>query len=362
MTPPADETNAMYLPPSPGADFAVHLAGALSGSTDEFSALTEPHRHELRVHCYRILGSLTEAEDMVQETFLHAWRRLSTFQGRSSFRAWLYKIATNACLDALDKRRTRRLLPVNVVPATDPDSPIAPPSYEISWLEPFPDEWLVDRGATNPETRYSANESVSLAFLAALQSLPPRQRAVLILSDVLDWSAQEMADLLGTSLSAVASALHRARVTMAASYHGRIPEERGSLPADAHTREMLDRYMQAWQTADVDGLVDLLTEDAVLSMPPSPSWYRGRSDIRAFTLATLFADEAMFKGKAAGRWHLVPTYANGQPAFAMFQKLESGGYQPSGVQVLTLEAGRLAAIICFLDPTLNARFVPSPSI
>jgi RNA polymerase sigma-70 factor, ECF subfamily len=362
MTDPTEQVHNHAPDSSSSPDYATHLAAALQGNADEFNALTEPHRRELRVHCYRILGSLTEAEDMVQETFLHAWKRLATFQGRSTFRAWLYKIATNACLDALDKRRTRRLLPVNAAPAADPHAPILPPSAEISWLEPFPDEWLVDPGATNPESHYSAYESVSLAFLAALQTLPPRQRAVLILGDVLDWSAQEMADLLGTSLSAVASALHRARVTMAASYHGHAPEERSTLPADMHTREMLDRYMRAWQTADVDGLVDLLREDAVMSMPPSPSWYQGRFDIRAFTAATLFADESMFKGKAAGRWRLVSTRANGQPAFAVFQSLESGGFQASGIQVLSFESGQLAAITCFLDPTLNARFVSPPSV
>ncbi|HTP01908.1 MAG TPA: sigma-70 family RNA polymerase sigma factor [Anaerolineales bacterium] len=346
-------------PHQPNIDYSLRLTAALQGSADEFNALTEPHRRELRVHCYRILGSLTEAEDMVQETFLHAWRRLSTFEGRSSFRAWLYKIATNACLDALDKRRTRRLLPVNAVAAADPYSPIAPPPAEISWLEPFPDEWLADQAAANPETHYSAYESVSLAFLAALQTLPPRQRAVLILSDVLDWSAQEMADLLGTSPSAVASALRRARVTMAASYHGRSPEDNSARPPDPQTRQLLDRYVHAWQTADVDGLVDLLREDAVMSMPPFSTWYQGRPAIREFTLNALFADGGMFKGKAAGRWRLVPTAANRQPAFAVYQVLDSGDLQPTGIQVLTFERGVLAAITCFLDPTLTPRFVSS---
>ena len=360
MTTPADQAHTGPSVPSSGADYADHLTAALRGNADEFNALTEPHRSELRVHCYRILGSLTEAEDMVQETFLHAWNRLATFQGRSSFRAWLYKIATNACLDALDKRRTHRLLPVNAVPASDPHAPIAPPSAEISWLEPFPDEWLVDQSAANPETHYSAYESVSLAFLAALQTLPPRQRAVLILSDVLDWSAQEMAELLGASLSAVASALHRARATMTATYHGHAPEDRRALPTDKRTRDMLDRYVRAWQTADVNGLVNLLREDAVMSMPPSPSWYRGHAAIRSFTRATIFGDEGMFKGKAAGRWRLVPAHANGQPAFAVYERVEGGGWQPSGIQVLTFEAGKLSQVTCFLDPSLTPRFVPSP--
>jgi RNA polymerase sigma-70 factor (ECF subfamily) len=348
IDPPTAPSSAVY---------AGHLAAALQGNADEFNELTEPHRQELRVHCYRILGSLTEAEDMVQETFLHAWKRLATFQGRSSFRAWLYKIATNACLDELDKRRTRRRLPVDVTPPSDPQSPIAPPPTEISWLEPFPDEWLIDQAAANPEAHYSGYESVSLAFLAALQTLPPRQRAVLILSDVLDWSAQEMSDLLGTSLSAVASALHRARVTMAATYHGQTPQGGGGMPTDKRTRDILDRYVRAWQTADVDGLVNLLREDAVMSMPPSPSWYQGQQAIRGFVAATVFGDEGMFGGRAAGRWQLVPTQANGQPAFAVFQKLETGEVQPSGIQVLTLEDGGFSQITCFLDPSLTSRFV-----
>lgn len=339
-----------------------HLAAALQGNSDEFNQLTEPYRRELRVHCYRILGSLTEAEDMVQETFLHAWKSLATFQGRSTFRAWLYKIATNACLDELDKRRSRRLLPADLYPAADPRSPISPPPAEIGWLEPFPDEWLLDRTAANPEAHYSAYESVSLAFLAALQTLPPRQRAVLILSDVLDWSAREMADLLGASLPAVASALHRARATMAAAYHGHASHDRGRLPTDERTRALLDRYVHAWQTADVDGLVGLLREEAVLSMPPSPSWYRGPAAIRAFVAATLFADHGMFEGVAAGRWRLLPAQANAAPAFAVYERVGSGGWKPSGIQVLDFEAGRLSQVTCFLDPSLPARFgIQTPS-
>ena len=342
--------------PQTSPDQAARVAAALEGNADEFSQLTEPHRRELRVHCYRILGSLTEAEDMVQETFLHAWRRLGTFQGRSSFRAWLYKIATNACLDALDKQRRRRRLPTQAYPAADPRSAIAPPPNEISWLEPFPDEWLIDQAAINPEARYSAYESVSLAFLAALQSLPPRKRAVLILADVLDWSAQEIARLLGVSPSAVASALHRARSSMAGAYHRRAPEDRTGPPTDPRTRELLNRYVRAWQAADVDGLVSILKEDAVLSMPPSPSWYRGRAAIRQFAATTIFADEGMFKGKAAGRWRLVLTSANGEPAFAVFERIKDGDYRPFGIQVVSTDSARLSEITCFIDASLPPRF------
>lgn len=348
-------------PPGPpfNPDSTPHLAAALRGDAEAFNQLTEPYRRELRVHCYRILGSLVEAEDMVQETFLHAWKRLRTFQGRSTFRAWLYKIATNACLDALAKRRSRRLLPADVFPAADPHAPVAPPSTEITWLEPFPDEWLMDQAAADPEARYSIRESVSLAFLAALQILPPRQRAVLILSDVLDWSAQEMGELLGASLSAVASALRRARVTMAATYHGVAPEARRGAPTDARERQLLERYVQAWQSADVDGLVRLLKEEAVFSMPPSPTWYRGREAIRQFVAATLFADEGMFKGKAAGRWRLVGVHANGEPAFVVYERGEGGEFRPSAIYVLTVEDGKLAQMTCFLDPRLPERFVSS---
>ncbi len=353
--------NPLDEPPSPSRpEYAAHLAAALNGSADEFSQLTEPHRRELQIHCYRILGSLTDAEDAVQETFLHAWRRLGTFQGRSSFRAWLYKIATNACLDALDKqgrRHRQRTLPASAYPAADPHAPTAAPPTELTWLEPFPDEWLTDQAAVNPEARYSAYESISLAFLAALQTLPPRQRAVLILTDVLDWSAQETASLLGASLSAVTSALHRARSTMAEAYHRRVPEDRAASATDPRTRVLLDRYMHAWQAADVDGLVNLLKADAVFSMPPSPSWYRGRPAIREFISTAVFGDAGNFQGKAAGRWRLVPTSANGELAFAVYERTERGDYRPFGIHVLTLDANKVGQIICFIDPALPSRFV-----
>lgn len=340
----------------PGISQADQLAAALRGNAEAFNDLTEPSRRELQVHCYRVLGSLTEAEDMVQETFLHAWKRLATFQGRSSFRAWLHKIATNACLDVLDKRRSRRLLPTDLYPAADPRRALVPPAAEVNWLEPFPDEWMIDQAAANPEAHYSAYESISLAFLAALQTLPPRQRAALILSDVLDWSGHEIAELLGVSIPAVASALHRARVTMAATYHGRAPEDRGQLHTDQRTQELLNRYVQAWQTADVAGLVDLLKQDAILSMPPSPSWYRGRAAIREFAAATVFGDEGMFSGKAGGRWRLLSTRANGGPAFAVYERTDTNEYRASGLQVLISEAGRLTQITCFVDPSLPIHF------
>ena len=349
----------LMRPPDPIE--AARLAAARRGDQQEFSGLTEPYRHELQVHCYRILGSFHDAEDLVQETLLRAWRRLDTYQGRASFRAWLYKIATNACLDKLDRRRTQRSLPPGVRQASDPHAPIEPPILEPIWLEPFPDEWLSE-AMVDPEGRYTLVESVSFAFLAALQILPPRQRAALILSDVLDWSAREIAELLGLTISATNSALHRARATLNKQYHGREPEKLSPARVDRQTRLLLDRFMRAWERADVDGLVALLKEGATFAMPPSPAWYRGPASIGAFTRATVFADDGMFSGQASGRWRLLPTRANGRPAFAVYQRGAGTDYQAFGLHVLTLEAGQIVEIISFIDPSLPTRFGLPPTL
>jgi RNA polymerase sigma-70 factor (ECF subfamily) len=335
---------------------AGHLAAAQNGDANAFSELTEPYRRELQVHCYRILGSLHEPEDMVQETLLKAWRRLDSYEGRASFKAWLYKIATNTCLDFLDRRRSRRLLPLDVGPASDPEASIRPPSAEISWLEPFPDEWLRDAGAVNPEARYTDLESISLSFMTALQSLPPRQRAVLILRDVLDFSASETAEVLEITVSSANSALHRARDTLSRRYHGREPESSVAASQDERTQWLLDHFVQAWESADVAGLVALLKEDAVLAMPPSPSWYRGREAIRVFVAGTVFGENAMFAGKARGRWRLIPTRANASPAFAQYQRDDKDEYQAFGLHVLGHDAGGLSHIFSFIDPSLPLRF------
>jgi RNA polymerase sigma-70 factor (ECF subfamily) len=336
---------------------ARQLAAARRGSSREFSELAEPYRRELQVHCYRILGSLHDAEDMVQETMLRAWKRLDTYEGRASFRAWLYKIATNVCLDLLDQRRRRakRLLPNYLFSPADPHKPVEPPATEILWLEPLPDEWLADPSAANPETRYSTHESISLAFLIALQILPPRQRAALILKDVLDWPASDIADLLDTTTSSVNSALHRARVTLAKNYQGQKPQSivDGS---DEQTRKTLEKYVHAWQTADVNGLVALLKKDATLSMPPSPSWYAGRKNIGMFAGNILFANDGMFPGLASGRWKLLAIRANGQPGAAVYQRMENGEYHSFGVHVLTCDKGQISQISCFIDPSLPTRF------
>jgi RNA polymerase sigma-70 factor (ECF subfamily) len=338
---------------------ARQLAAAGRGNSHEFSELAEPYRSELQVHCYRILGSLHDAEDMVHETMLRAWKRLDTYEGRASFRAWLYKIATNVCLDTLDKRRRRakRLLPNDLYSPSDPQKPIEPPETEILWLEPLPDEWLADSSAVNPETRYSMHESISLAFLTALQLLPARQRAVLILKDVMDWPASEIADLLDTTTSSVNSALHRARVTLTKNYRGRKAQVSTANEPDEQTRKTLEKYVHAWQSADVNGLVALLKKDATLSMPPSPSWYSGRENIGMFAANTVFANDSMlFPGVASGRWKLLPVRANGQPGAAVYQRMENGEYHPFGIHVLGCEKGGISQITCFIDPSLSARF------
>jgi RNA polymerase sigma-70 factor (ECF subfamily) len=325
------------------------LAAARSGSQEDFGQLSEIYRNELLTHCYRMLGSLHDAEDLVQETFLRAWRRLETYEGRASFRAWLYKIATNACLDLLD-RRPKRLLPQDVAPAADPADTMQSPVTEPVWLEPFPDELLApaDNG---PEALYDARESITLAFLAALQTLPPRQRAVLILRDVLDWQASEVSSLLEISVPAGNSLLSRARTTLADHYqsHGRLGIR--STQPDEQTRSLLQRYVRAWQEADVDGLVTLLKEDATFPMPPLPQWYQGKAAIRAFVAATILA------GDARNRWRLTPVNANAQPAYAWFRKDEAtGAYQAYAIQLLTYEGDLLSDITTMGYPELFPEF------
>lgn len=330
-------------------DNSPQLRAALMGDKSEFSALAEPYRRELSVHCYRMLGSLQDAEDLVQETLLRAWQKLDTFEGRATFRAWLYKIATNACLDAL-ARRPKRTLPPQLQPPDDPSQPARPPLLEPIWLEPFPDDLLAEE-TMEPEARYAASESITLAFLAALQVLTPRQRAILILRDVLDWEAAEVARLLEITVAAVNSALHRARVTLAKNYRARGIDSLRISPGDDRTRDLLARYVRAWENADVDGLVELLKEDATFPMPPSPSWYQGREAIRQFVAANIFV------GNAQGHWRAVQTSANGCPAFAMYGLDETDGvYRAFGIEVLTLEGDKIADITTFPNPALLQYF------
>jgi len=310
-----------------------------------FGVLAESHRRELRVHCYRMLGSVQEAEEMVQETLLRAWDRRETYEGRSSLRAWLYKIATNLCIDAL-RRRPRRGLPVTREDASTLEQPIPASITEPIWLEPYPDD-LAAPEESNPEARYSKSESIRLAFLATLHLLPARQRAVLILRDVLDWQANEVAEALEQSVPSVKSALHRARATLA-RHHPLLNRENMTAPfADEELREQLDLYVRAWESADVEGLVALLREDSTFSMPPIPSWYRGRENIGALVRKTIFS------GQASGHWRLLPTRANAQPGFGLYKLNEgSGDYDGYGVQVVTFDGDRISDITTFRNPSL----------
>jgi RNA polymerase sigma-70 factor (ECF subfamily) len=329
------------------------LDAAKRGDRDAFQRLVEPYRRKLQLHCYRMLGSPQDAEDLVQETLLRAWRGLGGFEGRSSFRTWLYRIATNACLNALAKRvSVYRVLPESQGPASD-HMPEGAPATEIAWLEPYPDaalEGIADT-APGPDARYEMREAVQLAFVAAIQLLPPRQRAVLLLRDVLGWSAAETAGLLDTSVASANSALQRARATLGKRFPTGQP---ATLPApDDRQRALLDRYVQTWEGTDLDGFVALLREDAVLSMPPQREWYRGRGAIRAFF-------GWVWRGEAYGfrpSFRLVPTAANGQPAFAVYRRgPEQSEWRAPSLHVLTLQDGAIAALTTFRDPKVLVAF------
>jgi RNA polymerase sigma-70 factor, ECF subfamily len=316
-------------------------------SETEFSALLERHRAELRVHCYRMVGSFEDSEDLVQETFLRAWRARSTFSGGegSSLRAWLYRIATNASLDAL-RGRPRRMLAAPGPPA-DPDLPPAPPA-ELPWLQPYPDRLLAP-AEDEPGAAVVARETIELAFLAAIQHLPPRQRAVLILRDVLGWSASETAALLDASVASVNSALQRARATM----RERLPERRTDWARSAgpseEEREVLGRYLDAHDRGDVDALAQLLREDARLTMPPHPTWYEGRE---AIVVASAKGFDPSF-----GRLRGVVAAANLQPA-AAYYLLEPGEseYRALAFDVLRIEGGLVTEINSFVFPELFPAF------
>jgi RNA polymerase sigma-70 factor (ECF subfamily) len=323
------------------------LRAARAGDEGAFRRLVDPHRRELTAHCYRMSGSLHDAEDLLQESLLRAWKGLAAFEGRSSVRTWLYKVATSACLDAVDRRRPRAL-PLDLGPPADPDAPMPPPRLEPVWLEPCP-EALYEDASPSPEARYGARESVALAFLTALQLLPARQRAVLILRDVLGWEAGECAELLDDSVASVNSALQRARATVASRAE---KKHHAPLRADSHeTASLLARYVRAWEEADVDALVALLHEDATLSMPPLPAWIRGATAIGASIRAMVLPPEAR------GRLRLVPTRANGLPALAAYQRdAASGEYRAGAIHVLEIAGDRIEAITAFLDPSLFASF------
>jgi RNA polymerase sigma-70 factor (ECF subfamily) len=324
------------------------LARAQAGDGDAFGQLVEPYRRELQVHCYRMLGSLQDAEDALQDTLLSAWQGLPGFEGRASVRTWLYRVATSRCLDAL--RSARRRPPPGPPPAAGLQPPEPTRLGELLWLEPYPDvllEGLADRGP-GPEARYEAVESISLAFVTALQLLPPRQRAAVVLRDVLGFHASEAARILDTTEESVTSALKRARAALERHQRSTAPREPAPRPGSAAERQLVERLTRAFEIADVDGIVALLTEDVWLTMPPLPLEYQGRELAARFLSATAF--------RPGWTARLLPTRANGQPAFGFYVRdPETGGFYTVGLLVLTVSGREVSALARF-DGGLLPRF------
>jgi RNA polymerase sigma-70 factor, ECF subfamily len=325
------------------------LEGAGQADEGAFAQLVEPHRAALQAHCYRMLGSVQDAEDAVQETLLNAWRGLGRFEGRSSLKSWLYSIATNVCLRMIE-RRPKRVLPIDYGPPADPHRAPAPPITESVWLEPYPDARLELVDSTlGPDARYEQRESIELAFVAALQHLPARQRAVLILRDVLSYSAKEVGEALEMGPAAVDSALQRAHKSVDA----RLPEQsqQTTLRAlgDDEQREIAGRFIDAWERSDVDSVVALLAHDATLAMPPWPSWYDGRDAIAVFLAAVPLAPGL--------RYRMQPAHANGQIAFGHYLWSEPQRvFVAHGICMLTLEGASIANITNFMHPDLFGHF------
>ena len=317
-------------------------------SDAEFTTLAAPFRPELLAHCYRMLGSVHDAEDLVQETYLRAWRGFDRFEGRSSLRRWLYKIATMACLTAVETR-SRRPLPSGLgTPSDDHRVALAPREPSVAWLQPAPDALL---GADDPAAVVAGRAGVRLAFIAALQYLPARQRAVLTLRDVLAFGTAEVADILDTTPAAVDSALRRARSHLAEA--GPVADDLAE-PDEAARRSLVDGYVDAFVRADPDALVHLLRVDVEMEMPPTPTWFTGRPAVVGFLAARVL--------RSPDRWRMVPTRANGQPALVTYARAGDGRYEAYGVQVLTLIGARIARITAFNDPSLVPTFGLAPAL
>jgi len=311
---------------------------------DVFASLVEPLRRELTVHCYRMAGSVHDAEDLVQETYLRAWRGFHNFENRSSVRTWMYRIATNVCLTALDGRN-RRPMPTGLgQPSSDPYG-VLESRPELTWLEPVPDSVVWGGPADDPAAAAVDRESVRLAFIAALQHLTPPQRAILILRDVLAWQASEVAELLNMSTAAVNSSLQRARAQM----HKLDPDDPDKQLDDQHAKELLGDYMAAFENYDVKRIVELLAEDAVWEMPPYVGWYQGSTAIGHLI-------ETQCPAEAAGDQIMVPTSANGQPAFALYMREPDGEHRAFQLQVLTLSGKGVSHVSTFFDTTLFEEF------
>jgi RNA polymerase sigma-70 factor, ECF subfamily len=317
------------------------LEGARGGDENAFGELLQPYRGELHAHCYRMLGSVHDAEDALQDATLRAWRGLKRFEGRSSLRSWLYTIATNTCLNLIAKR-PKRVLPLDYGPPTDPHDGLGMPLAETVWVEPYPDETIgLEDGFAAPDARYEQRESVELAFVAALQYLPATQRAVLILREVLGFSAAELAETLDTTVASVNSALQRARKTVDEKLPAQSQQKTLRTIGDEKLRRIVDTYMDALARGDVPRVVSLLAEDAAWSMPPLPTWFFGREGITGF----------LHNGPLSGewRWRHLPTRVNGQPASAAYEwSDEEQAYLPFALDVLTFEGDRIKEVTAFI--------------
>ncbi len=328
----------------------VLVLAAQAGDQMAFETLVGAYRRELLVHCYRMLGSLHDAEDLVQETLLRAWEKRATLTSPGSYRAWLYRIATNLCLNTLT-RVPRRSLPPDTHPQSDPTRPVPPRLREPIWLEPFPDELLADPHS-DPQDRALQRERITLAFLVALQRLTPAQRAILLLREVLEWPAAEVAEWLHLSVPAVNSALQRAR--RALQERNVIPETPAALPT-LQLQSLLNRYVTFWEQANIPGFVALLREDAWFTMPPTPAWFQGRAAI-----ATLLSKRIFTPGR---HWHLLPTRANGSPAFGLYRREAGAGVsQLFGLVVLGVEGEQIASLVAFLELSGLSSFALPPTL
>jgi RNA polymerase sigma-70 factor (ECF subfamily) len=327
------------------------LETAKQGSEDAYRRLVEPHRAELHAHCYRLLGSVHDAEDALQEALVRAWRGLPKFEGRSSLRSWLYKIATNTSLDAIG-RRPKRVLPIDYGPPADPHGGVGDPVVETVWIEPYPDETLgIEDGYASPDARYEQREAVELAFIAALQLLPANQRAVLILREVLGFSAQETSETLDTSVASVNSALQRARATIEKKLPDQSQQETLGSLGDERLRELVERYADAWERNDVDTVVSMLSEDAAFTMPPMARWFQGEG-IRPWLETSSMTGE--------WGWRSIPTRANGQPALAFYSwDKEKEAHVPFAINVLTFEGEKIKEVDAFI---LRASMDPDPEV
>jgi len=312
------------------------VQGTTTNDSEDLEVQLEKYRKELTAYCYRMLGSTFEAEDAVQETMVRAWRNFDRFEGRSSLRSWLYSIATNVCLDMLNGSQ-RRARPMDLAEPKTAEGPLGNVLPEATWIQPMPDSTILPE-ANDPAELAVERDSVRLAFVAALQHLPPRQRAVLILREVLRWKATEVAELLDTTVVSVNSALQRARTTLS---ENDLTTSDSLQPDDEEQRKLLARYVDAFERYDLDALTSILHEDATLSMPPFALWLRGHADIRAWFLG---------KGIGCRGSRLVPTEANGSPAFGQYRQSPSGqGHDPWALQVIEVSGGQVVGINAFLD-------------